>query len=110
MRKLNFLLFLFVVVLFYSCSNDDDNGTTAAQAFEKVPTNLPKLAFHQSVVFDGKIWVIAGVTKLANGQEVYTNGIYSSEDGVTFTNHGNGPLANFVTPAITHIFPSKTTD
>lgn len=93
MRKLNFLVALFVIVLFYSCSDDDDNRTTAEPTFEKVATNLPKLAFHQSVVFEGKIWVIGGVTKLANGQEVYTNDIYSSIDGVNFTNHGNGPFA-----------------
>lgn len=93
MRKLNFLVALFVIVLFYSCSDDDNNRTTAEPTFEKVATNLPKLAFHQSVVFEGKIWVIGGVTRLTNGQEVYTNGIYSSNDGVTFTNHGNGPFS-----------------
>jgi leucine-zipper-like transcriptional regulator 1 len=85
-----FSVLLILACFFNSCSKED---TTTSLAFEKVTTtNLPKIAFHQSVVFDNKIWVIGGVTKNTSGQEVYTNEIYSSTDGVNFTNHGNGPF------------------
>lgn len=97
MKKIKLLLAIFSFVVLDSCSNDNETQTQmqlpSTPGFEKVSTNLPKLAFHQTVVFNGKIWVIGGVTKLANGQEVYTNGIYSSTNGVNFTNHGNAPFA-----------------
>jgi hypothetical protein len=97
MKKLQLFSILFMALLFNSCSKEDTpqtQETPITPAFEKVTTtNLPKLAYHQAVVFNDKIWVIGGVTKNTSGQEVYTNGIYSSADGVTFTNHGNGPFS-----------------
>lgn len=97
MKKINLLIAFLFLLIALSCSKEDSAPIVVLpqpSGFNKVTTNLPKVAFHQSVVFQNKIWVIGGVVKNNAGQEVYTSTIFSSTNGVNFTNHGSGPFAN----------------
>ena len=82
----------------FSSTNDD--------SWEEVGNNvLPiRLSGHSSIIFDGKIWIIGGITK--TGAQ-YSRKVFSSEDGTNFQEAGTDSLPAGLADHTSLVFDNK---
>lgn len=67
--------------------------STDMRTWQSLPADLPKegRAGHALVYFKNAYWLLGGATKNENGEEVATNDVFMSLDGVTWVKSKNAP-------------------